>query len=117
MLSLPLDRGRVVTVIICGGYTTLRRYVGKCYGACGVEDAPIVTTEGSPYYGADDRCTVCGDMWCPEGVYPRPFRRGWRPEAIDRAVVMWEAACVCDTARDRDLYPIPCHHDNERTRR
>lgn len=70
--------------------------------------ARIVRSEGSPYYGPDYRCVECGDSWCGEGLFTRPFRRGWRKKAIERHRAMWEVACDCPREYDEDLYALAC---------
>ena len=105
----------VPNIIMCGtGYRALRRVVRKCWGACGIEDAPIAEWENSPWYGPDWICAICGDSWCVEGLNPRPFQRGWRQKAIAKAHQLWEAACECGIDRDDDYYPVPCEHDRAR---
>ena len=100
-----------MSVVICGGFYVYRRRVGQCYGACGMTEANLVTSEGSPWYGADTTCVECGDRWCSEGVYPRPFVRGWRQKSIAEALRTWEdRACACPVERGEDFYPIPCEH-------
>lgn len=97
---------------ICGGNYIYRRKVGKCYGACGIEDSALAVSEGNPYYAPAVRCTNCGDGWSEE-MFTRPFRRGWRHEAIADACDRWELACSCPVERDEDFYPIPCEHARE----
>lgn len=37
------------------------------------------------WYGDDATCLGCGDSWQDGDLCPRPFRRGWRRERIERA--------------------------------
>lgn len=107
---MPARPRRCGVSAICGGSYIYRQHVGQCYGACNIKDAALVTSEGSPWYGRDWTCTLCGDRWCGEGFYPRPFVRGWRQKAIKAAVEDWERGCACPVERDDDFYPVPCEH-------
>lgn len=44
----------------------------------------------TPYYGWDVTCCACGDCWDDEYMRPRPFRRGWRQQAIKEAKQSWK---------------------------
>lgn len=41
------------------------------------------------WYGPTVTCCGCGDTWSSGERSPRPFRRGWRAEAIARAKQRW----------------------------
>lgn len=94
-----------------GGGANLRRRVGPCWGACGLEEAALVVNiPGSPYYADDVTCTSCGDSWSEGFLGARPFRRGWRQEAIADAAARWDVACECPVTRNDELYVLPCEH-------
>lgn len=44
------------------------------------------------WYGWTWTCLGCGDSWADGERGYRPFKRGWRKEAISRAVAAWNAA-------------------------
>ena len=44
------------------------------------------------YYGTTRMCVGCGDAWEDGQRRPRPFRRGWRVDAVRRARRLWESA-------------------------
>lgn len=44
------------------------------------------------WYGPTSTCCACGDSWSDGERHPRPFRRGWRVEAIERAKRTWTEA-------------------------
>jgi hypothetical protein len=37
------------------------------------------------WYGYDHTCALCGDRWGDGELCPRPFRKGWRREAAEKA--------------------------------
>ena len=37
-------------------------------------------------------CCRCGDSWSGGELHERPFRRGWRDEAVRRARQLWDLA-------------------------
>lgn len=39
----------------------------------------------TPWYGWLETCLGCGDSWQDGERMPRPFARGWREKAIQRA--------------------------------
>lgn len=93
----------------------LQRQFGKCYGVCEPETGNrIVMTVGSPWYGPDWHCVDCGDSWDSDYRFERPFRKGWRKEAIERHERLWEQACNCPVAYDEDYYALPCNHAPEK---
>lgn len=101
-----------VVHINTGGGAHYRRDTILGCSVCGIEDAPILRhVPGSPYYADDYTCTVCGDSWSEGYIGERPFLRGWRQRAIDRAVALWEAACDCPINRDSEGYVLPCKHE------
>jgi hypothetical protein len=83
------------------------RSVGECRGLCGKPHARRIMREpNSPYYAPDFTCE-CGDVWdMDEGLFTRPFRRGWRQEAQARFTERWEKAAPEGTEvfRDDDGY-------------
>ncbi|MFJ5532415.1 hypothetical protein [Streptomyces sp. NPDC093261] len=46
------------------------------------------------WYGPTWTCCGCGDAWTDGERHPRPFRRGWRAEAIAAAKLQWRAAAL-----------------------
>jgi|SRR5690349_24556928 len=95
------------STFVCFTGMNLRQATG-C-PVCEIADAPVVVNwPSNPYYGPDSTCTVCGDSWADGYLRGRPFRRGWRLEAIAEAVALWELACECPLTRDDDLYILPC---------
>jgi hypothetical protein len=48
------------------------------------------------WYGSRLTCCGCGDSWTDGERYPRPFLRGWRKEATDRARRDWQDALTPD---------------------
>ncbi len=96
-----------MSVIVCGGTYVHRRRILRCPGACKGHRRRVVQAEGSPWYGPTFTCCSCGDSWSSDGIYPRPFKRGWRKEAITRARDVWRTARSGPIRRDDDMYPIP----------
>lgn len=97
---------------VCTSGARLQRTYGKCYGICAV-DSRIVRAEGSPYYSPIFRCVECGDQWDCEGLFDRPFRKGWRAEMIKYNELLWNSACECAIQYDNEHYALPCNHDKE----
>lgn len=95
-------------VYICGGTYRHQQIHMKCQGKCATDNARVVVMEGSPYYDPILGCVECGDSWCGGELSQRPFRRGWRQQAIARHQRLWDAGCPCPIERDRDFYPLPC---------
>lgn len=53
------------------------------------------------WYGPTVTCCGCGDSWTNGELHERPFKRGWRTEAIAKARRDWDAAGPFDkTAYD-----------------
>jgi hypothetical protein len=48
--------------------------------------------DGGPFYGPTLTCLGCGDAWTCGEMHDRPFRRGWRKQAIDAAKRAWTEA-------------------------
>jgi hypothetical protein len=46
----------------------------------------------APWYGATWTCCGCGDSWTDGERHVRPFRRGWRKDAIAHARSIWDSA-------------------------
>lgn len=44
------------------------------------------------WYGPTVTCCGCGDSWSDGERHVRPFRRGWRAEAIAAAKELWAEA-------------------------
>lgn len=50
------------------------------------------------WYGTTWTCCGCGDSWTDGERHQRPFRRGWRAEAIAAAQRTWDEAAAFDPA-------------------
>lgn len=50
------------------------------------------------WYAAHITCCACGDSWADGERMPRPFRRGWRCEAVRQARAQWDEAQSWDDA-------------------
>jgi hypothetical protein len=69
---------------------------------CPTEDGRIrrmVYTYSGLFFGPDLTCLGCGERWSDEGQYPRPFRRGWREEAMATARQAWRMALPVEQYR------------------
>jgi hypothetical protein len=55
------------------------------------------------WYDPTLTCCECGDSWSGGVRHERPFRRGWRKDAIARAEQAWAAAGSV-TAADREAW-------------
>ncbi len=96
-----------MTVYICGGAYVYRRRILPCQGACRPQRRRVVVAYGSPYYAPTVTCCACGDSWSEGELSQRPFRRGWRKEAVTRAREQWQQARSGPVRLDEELYPIP----------
>lgn len=77
-------------VIICDGGP--KRYV-RTVGFCPVEKRRRrFTGFDQTWYGVTWHCCGCGDSWSDGEMHERPFKRGWRKEAIEHAREMWSKA-------------------------
>lgn len=95
---------------MCGVPVRTSRRIAVCPN-CHIEGWVVSAAQSSPYYAPTETCTNCGDSWdWEEGVYPRPFRNGWRREAIERASRRFDDSCDCEEVRDADYYLTPCKH-------
>lgn len=54
------------------------------------------------WYGFTATCCGCGDAWTDGERHPRPFRRGWRIEAITKARGDWENLTAFDKTTHGD---------------
>lgn len=100
-----------MSVVVCGGTFRHARRFGPCWGACGITDSAIISAlSWTPYYAPIQICTNCGDMWEIDGMYPRPFQRGWRQKSIKQAIARWDNACDCVQRQDDEGYLLPCEH-------
>ena len=70
--SFPIRR-----VLACPTEGRRRRMAGRDHG---------------PYYGPTVTCLGCGDSWSCGERLERPFRRGWRKDAIAEAKRAWVEA-------------------------
>jgi hypothetical protein len=77
-------------VIICGGAVAACRRVLQC-PSC-QRRRRFVQSHAGLYYDDILTCLGCGDTWCGGERGERPFRRGWRLEALTRARAQWAAA-------------------------
>lgn len=93
-------------IIVCGGSVAVRRHVMRC-PVCERKRRVVSHWSASPYYAPSFTCCACGDSWSDGWLAERPFRRGWRREAIEAAKAAWAAAVAGWPARDAELYVIP----------
>lgn len=77
-------------VIVCRYDTWPIRRVLKC-PVCHQRRRVIGRDRGA-WYDVLWTCCGCGDSWADGELLPRPFRRGWRKEAIADARRRWLAA-------------------------
>ncbi len=77
-------------VVICGGTVAACRRVLNC-PSC-ERRRRFVQSHAGLYYDDILTCLGCGDTWCGGERGERPFRRGWRLEALTRARAQWAAA-------------------------
>ncbi|PRX90691.1 hypothetical protein [Allonocardiopsis opalescens] len=77
------------SLIICRPSEFLRRTVQYC-PTCKRRRRFSIRT--AAWYGARVTCCGCGDSWADGERMERPFRRGWRAEAIEKAKADWVAA-------------------------
>lgn len=84
-----------MSVIICRPETFLRRRIAYC-PTC-KQRRRFVGRE-AVWYGTVWSCCGCGDTWDDGGRRRRPFRRGWRKEAIAKAKRLWDEAGPFDRA-------------------
>lgn len=103
-----------VNVTVCGRTITKRWFVMTC-PVCGISDSVILQSlAGSAYWGSIQRCTNCGDAWAEGELLGRPFRRGWRADAVRKAQVDMDEACQHDVRFDRDTFALlPCECSTE----
>ena len=86
-----------MTVInVCGGGITFRRVM-----FCPIcEKRRRFVCLWSAWYDTSVTCCGCGDSWCGGELRERPFRRGWRQEAIALARFQWRNALDNQAARE-----------------
>ncbi len=80
----------VSTVVICGGTVAACRRVLRC-PSCQCRRR-FVQSHAGLYYDDIFTCLGCGDTWSGGERGERPFRRGWRREALTRARRSWAGA-------------------------
>jgi hypothetical protein len=78
-----------MTVIVCGGGTYTRRVL-HCVTCKRLRR--VVSLERSLWYAPILTCLGCGDSWSDGEMMPRPFARGWRAKAVEKAKRDWAAA-------------------------
>jgi hypothetical protein len=76
-------------VFVCRPSTVTYRAVRKC-PACGERRRQVGSF--AVWYDTTWTCLGCGDSYDVEGIYPRPFARGWREKAKQKARQRWAAA-------------------------
>jgi hypothetical protein len=99
-----------MTVFICGGDNTYERRVLRCWGQCNGQRRRVLISYGSPYYSPIAYCVACGDRWSDGELGERPFRRGWRRQAIAKNRELWAATPPGRVRFDDEFYPIPRPH-------
>ena len=88
---------RMSAVVICGGAVAVCRRVLHC-STCN-RRRRFVQSHAGLYYSDILTCLTCGDTWCDGERGERPFRRGWRSEAVTRARRQWAGAMTRDDFR------------------
>jgi hypothetical protein len=78
-----------VTVVICRPDTFPLRRIMHC-PTCGRRRR--FAGLDAAWYGPTMTCCGCGDSWTDGEPCPRPFRRGWRKDAIAKAKQTWADA-------------------------
>lgn len=71
------------TIIICWRHVVERKVEKQKCPTCKSEQDFLCEYE--EWYGWTEICLNCGDCWMDGEMCPRPFRRGWRKEAIEDA--------------------------------
>lgn len=74
---------------VCSSPATLTRRIRYC-PIC--ERRRRFVFASFEWYSSIAYCCGCGDAWGEDGRMARPFRRGWREEAIASAKRLWEKA-------------------------
>jgi hypothetical protein len=74
---------------ICGGSFPLRRVV-HCWNC--KRRRRVAGLDLGAWYGVRWTCCGCGDGWADGERLERPFKRGWRVEAIAAARKTWAEA-------------------------
>lgn len=83
------------TPVICRPSQFLRRKMIHCPICKQLRRMAVVE---ALWYGATVTCCGCGDSWTDGEMHERPFKRGWRNEAIAKAKRDWDAAGPYDQA-------------------
>lgn len=82
------------------------RFLRKAIRRCPVCECMTEMVERhEAWYGTSTYCCKCGDRWSDGELGPRPFRRGWRREAVQRHREMWDRATFGPPPDLLDLYP------------
>lgn len=90
-------------VIICGpGTRFLRKRYLRCPSCTCITET--VTRDGG-YWGYEHRCCRCGDAWVDGELLERPFRPGWRRDAIARHRRLWDLATHGPDPTPQELFP------------
>lgn len=77
-------------LVICLSETFNLRRISKC-PTCKCRRR-IAGVDRGLWYGIIWTCCACGDSWGDGEMLERPFRRGWRKEAIADARETWVSA-------------------------
>ncbi|MBX6386834.1 MAG: hypothetical protein IRZ07_28300 [Microbispora sp.] len=87
-----------MTIIVCAPPVYLHRRITH-YPTC--QRRRRFSGREQLWYGTTWTCLGCGDSWTDGERHPRPFRRGWRAEAVAAARRDWEQAGRFDRAAHR----------------
>jgi hypothetical protein len=79
---------------VCAPAAYLSRHIRYCH-TC--KQRRRFAGRDTPWYGCTLTCCACGDSWTQGERHQRPFRRGWRKDAIARARRTWAEAAAFTT--------------------
>ena len=94
-----------MSLFVCGGAAYYQRRIMHC-PVCERRRRFVFAWSWSPYYAPIATCCGCGDSWSDGDRHQRPFKRGWRQEAIASAKERWNAGSAGVPERDDDHYVV-----------
>lgn len=83
------------TIHVCRPAVFLRRKMLNC-PTCKARRR--MSVREAAWYGATVTCCGCGDAWTDGERHQRPFKRGWRTQAVAAAKRDWDNAGPFDKA-------------------
>jgi len=86
-------------LILCAPSSVTWRRVREC-PTCECRRRFVV--QSYVWYDAIWTCCACGDSWSAGERMGRPFRRGWRADAIRKAQRKWDAAPTREEAHAQE---------------